>query len=59
MRTLLALAAERNWEVHHVDIDAAYLIAVMDEEIYMEIPTGIREQREDLQHKYPNYPKEE
>lgn len=38
MRILFAISVERNWQVHHVDIQAAYLMAEPEDEAYMEIP---------------------
>lgn len=38
MRLLFAISAEKNWEIHHVDVQAAYLMAELDDEVYMEIP---------------------
>jgi hypothetical protein len=40
LRTIFALAAKHNLEVHQMDIKAAYLNADLDEEIYMEAPPG-------------------
>jgi hypothetical protein len=41
LRTLLALASENKWKVHHLDITAAYLEADIDTPVYMEIPEGL------------------
>ena len=38
LRVLLALAAHRDYEADHVDIDTAFLNPKLKEEIYMEIP---------------------
>lgn len=38
IRTLLAIAVERNWKIHQVDITAAYLNGTLKETIYMEQP---------------------
>lgn len=40
-RLLLTVAAEKNWEVHQMDVDCAYLNAPLDEPVYMQIPPGI------------------
>jgi hypothetical protein len=40
LRTIFALAAEHDLEVHQMDVKAAYLNADLDEEIYMEAPPG-------------------
>lgn len=39
IRTLLAIAVERNWKIHQVDITAAYLNGTLKETIYMEQPS--------------------
>ena len=41
LRIILALAAARNYEVDQTDIKSAYLLAKLDEEIYMDIPEGL------------------
>lgn len=38
IRTLLAIAVERNWKIHQVDITAAYLNGTLKEAVYMEQP---------------------
>jgi len=40
--TILALAAEHNLEFHQMDIKVAYLNGVLEEEIYMELPLGLK-----------------
>jgi hypothetical protein len=40
LRTIFALTAEHDLEVHQMDIKAAYLNANLNEEIYMEAPPG-------------------
>jgi hypothetical protein len=40
LRLLLALAAARNWELAHMDVQTAFLNADMKEEVYMEQPEG-------------------
>jgi len=40
--TILALAAKHNLEFHQMDIKAAYLNGVLEEEIYMELPSGLK-----------------
>ena len=40
LRTIFALAAEHDLEVHQMDIKAAYLNTDLDKEIYMEVPPG-------------------
>ena len=41
LRIFLALAAYLDFEIHQVDIIAAYLQGNLDEEIYMEVPKGV------------------
>jgi len=41
LRIILALAAARDYEVDQTDIKSAYLLAKLDEEIYMDIPEGL------------------
>ncbi len=41
LRTLLAVVAHEGWELHQVDVVAAYLQGTLDEEIYMEVPEGV------------------
>ncbi len=43
LRTLLAVAAHQGWELHQIDVVAAYLQGSLDEEIYMEVPDGVKE----------------
>ena len=40
IRMVLAQAAQRDWEIHQVDIKSAYLYAEVKEEIYMRAPPG-------------------
>ena len=40
LRAILAMATELNWEIHQMDVKAAYLNADLDEEIYMQPPPG-------------------
>ena len=49
LRTLLALAAIKDWELHHLDVKTAFLQGELTETIYMKQPEGfIQEGREDL-----------
>ena len=41
VRVVLANAAERDWEIHHVDIKSAYLNAPLKETVYMKPPRGV------------------
>ena len=38
IRTLLAFAVEQDWQVHQIDITAAYLNGELSEEVFMELP---------------------
>ena len=40
LRAILAIATELNWEIHQMDVKAAYLNGILDEEIYMSPPPG-------------------
>ena len=40
LRSLLAVAAYEDWEIHQVDIRTAFLYGSLDEEIYIELPNG-------------------
>ncbi len=40
IRILLALVSTRNWVIHQLDINNAYLNGVINEEIYMKPPNG-------------------
>ena len=42
-RTLMSLVAHEDWKIHQVDVVGAYLQGNLDEEIYMEVPKGIKE----------------
>ena len=47
LRTLLALAAENNWEIEGMDVKTVFLHSELAEEIYMEIPKGLRPEEGD------------
>lgn len=48
LRILLALAAEHDLEIDHIDIDSAFLNPPLEEEIYMEIPEFFHELHPEL-----------
>jgi hypothetical protein len=41
IRMMLTIAANRNFEVHQVDVDSAYLHAPLDTEVFMRVPQGV------------------
>jgi hypothetical protein len=41
LRTMLAVAARRNWKVHQIDIKTAFLNGEADTTVYMQQPPGI------------------
>ena len=41
VRVVLANAAERDWEIHQIDVKSAYLQAPLKETIYMRPPRGV------------------
>lgn len=40
IRLLLALAAHKNWEVHHMDVKSAFLNDDLEEELYVSQPAS-------------------
>ena len=40
MRLILALAASKGWEVHHLDVKTAFLHGDLKEELYVLLPEG-------------------
>lgn len=43
VRLLLALAAHKSWEVHHLDVKSAFLNGKLYEEVYVQQPEGYEE----------------
>jgi hypothetical protein len=40
VKFILALAANRGWQVHHLDVKSAFLHGVLEEEVYVKQPDG-------------------
>jgi hypothetical protein len=48
-RVVLALAADRRWQVHHLDVKSAFLNGELEEEVYVAQPEGfVKQGREHL-----------
>ena len=45
VRLLLALAAQGEWEVHHMDVKSAFLNGKLQEEVFVQQPTGFSDPR--------------
>ena len=48
LRTLIALSTQRGLELHHVDVQTAFLNGTLPEEVYMKQPVGYEEGEKDL-----------
>ena len=54
VRTVLAIAVEKGWDIHSMDVNNAYTTSKIDKEIYMEQPAGFCNGLPDSKNKYKN-----
>jgi hypothetical protein len=45
IRVLIALAAQGNWEIHHMDVKSTFLNGDLQEEVYVTQPPGFQDTR--------------
>jgi len=43
-KVLFAMAAQMNWEIEQMDVKTAFLYGTLDEDVYVEMPTGYSEE---------------
>ncbi|GAA0174361.1 transmembrane signal receptor [Lithospermum erythrorhizon] len=53
VRIVLALAVAKSWILHQMDINNAFLHGYLDEDIYMSLPEGYREEEQGKSHHDP------
>ena len=42
VKILIALATERNWNLHQVDINNAFMHGTLEEDVYIKVPEGFK-----------------